>query len=70
MDDSRDTDDAGVPPGLTADGMPALLREVFQQCVDDARTRHDPARDFETFIDELWRQASVAFGLLDDPGAS
>ncbi len=51
-------------PGISIDDLPELMREMFLQCVADARTAVDPAADFEAFVEELWQQTSAAFGLV------
>lgn len=59
---SSDTDNTGV--GVRVDDLPDLMRELFEQCVADARAAVDPAGDFDAFVEELWRQISAAFGLV------
>lgn len=59
---SPDEDSVGV--GIGVDDLPELMRELFEQCVADARAAIDPGADFDAFIEELWRQTSAAFGLV------
>ncbi len=56
--------------GIDVDDLPDLMREMFVQCVADARTAVDPAADFAAFVEQLWQQTSAAFGLVrrDWPG--
>jgi len=54
----------GTEPGIGIDDLPDLMREMFLQCVADSRVMVDPASDFDGFIEELWHQASAAFGLV------
>lgn len=62
-DDSYDApEDTGS--GIGVDDLPDLMREMFVQCVADARTAVDPAADFDAFVEELWQQTSAAFGLV------
>ena len=56
------TDDASA--GVDVDDLPELMREMFLQCVADARAEVDPTTDFDAFVDELWQQTSAAFGLV------
>jgi hypothetical protein len=51
-------------PGIGVEDLPAVMRELFDQCVADARATADPAEDFDAFIEELWRQLAAAFGLV------
>ena len=51
-------------PGIGVEDLPAVMRELFDQCVPDARAAVDPSEDFDAFVDELWRQVAAAFGLL------
>lgn len=50
--------------GIGVDDLPDLMREMFLQCVEDARAAVTPAADFDAFIEELWQQTSAAFGLV------
>ena len=59
---SPDEDSVGV--GIGVDDLPDVMRDLFEQCVADARAAVDPADDFDAFVDELWRQTSAAFGLV------
>lgn len=34
--------------------LPALMRELFDQCVADVRRTADPGEDFDEFVDALW----------------
>ena len=56
------TEDAGAGVGI--DDLPELMREMFLQCVADARSAADPFADFDSFVDQLWRQTSAVFGLV------
>ncbi len=56
------TENAGAGVGIN--DLPELMREMFLQCVGDARAAVDPATDFDAFVDELWQQTSAAFGLV------
>jgi hypothetical protein len=62
-DDSYDApEETGT--GIGIDDLPHLMREMFLQCVADARAAVDPAADFDAFVEELWQQMSAAFGLV------
>lgn len=54
-------DDSG---GIGLDDLPEVMRELFLQCVADARAVADPAADLDRFVEELWRQTSAAFSLV------
>ncbi|CAN5811857.1 hypothetical protein BH23ACT8_BH23ACT8_05570 [soil metagenome] len=62
-DDSYGTPEDTIP-GIGIDDLPDLMREMFLQCVADARAAVDPAADFDVFVEELWQQTSAAFGLV------
>ncbi len=62
-DDAYDMPDEAAP-GIGVDDLPGLMREMFLQCVADARAAVDPDTDFDAFVEELWRQTSAAFGLV------
>jgi hypothetical protein len=49
--------------GIGADDLPALMRQMFDQCVADARVLVDPAADFDAFVEALWEQVDAAFGI-------
>lgn len=57
--------DEPVPesPGIGVDDLPALMRELFDQCVADARLTADPREAFGAFVDALWEQVAAAFEL-------
>ncbi len=57
-------DHADDHAGIGVDDLPALMRELFLQCVGDARAAADPSADFDAFVEELWQQTSAAFGLV------
>ena len=56
--------DQGGGAGFDAAGLTPLMREIFQQCVADARTHADPDTDFEAFVELLWEEVAAAFGLV------
>ena len=56
--------DEELAPGVAIDDLPDLMREMFVQCVEDARASADPSADFDGFVEELWRQVAAAFGLV------
>ncbi len=62
-DDSHEAPE-GTELRIGVDDLPELMREMFLQCVADARAAVDPAADFDAFIEELWQQRSAAFGLV------
>lgn len=57
-------DDGSPHPGITVDDLPAIMRELFDQCVADARAVVDPREDFDAFVDALWDQVAAAFSLV------
>ncbi len=56
-------DDAGHA-GITLDDLPEIMRELFDQCVADARMVVDPRENFDAFVDTLWDQVAAAFSLV------
>lgn len=56
--------DSSEFPGIGVDDLPGVMRELFEQCVADARATVDPGQDFDAFVDALWAQVSAAFGLV------
>ena len=62
-EDMRPTDDAGHV-GITLEDLPGIMRELFDQCVADARAVVDPREDFDTFVDTVWEQVAAAFSLV------
>lgn len=55
----RDSDSGGIG----VEDLPGILRELFDDCVRGARAEADPARDFQGFVDLLWRYVDSAFSL-------
>lgn len=49
--------------GIGVEDLPGILRELFDDCVRDARAEADPATDFTTFVDALWSHLDSAFSL-------
>lgn len=43
--------------------LPHVYRDEFLHAVECARARCDPARDWDGFVEELWRLLVPAFGL-------
>ncbi len=62
-DDFRDGPE-DTTQGIGIDDLPDLMREMFLQCVADARAVVDPTANFDAFVEELWQQTSAAFGLV------
>jgi hypothetical protein len=62
------SDDAAVhggePRGIGVEDLPAIMRELFDQCVTDARSVVDPGDDFDGFLEVLWEQLAGTFGLV------
>lgn len=50
--------------GFGLEELPEVMRELFGQCVADARREADPTVDFEAFVEALWRHTSAAFSLV------
>lgn len=50
--------------GITLDDLPEIMRELFDQCVADARAVVEPREDFDAFVDALWNQVAAAFSLV------
>jgi hypothetical protein len=49
--------------GISVDDLPQLMREMFTQCVEDARAQVEPLEDLARFVDALWQHVDAAFGL-------
>ena len=65
MADPQLPDDAeSAYPGITVDDLPAIMRELFDQCVADARSVADPHEDFDAFVEQLWDEVAAAFSLV------
>ena len=63
MDHQMRPGDDGGQEGFTVEDLPGIMRELFDQCVADARAVVDPHGDFGAFVDALWEQVDAAFGL-------
>ena len=50
--------------GFAVDDLAPVMREMFLQCIADARGAVDPAVDFDAFVERLWQEVAAAFGLI------
>ena len=49
--------------GLGPVHLPGVYREEYLRAVERARQRHDPASDWDRFVDALWAALVSGFGL-------
>lgn len=49
--------------GLALAGLPVIYREECLRAVESARLRHDPASDWDGFVEELWAALLSGLGL-------
>lgn len=52
-----------VAEGIGLSDLPAVYREEYLRAVEVARARHDPASDWDGFVEALWAVLVPAFGL-------
>ena len=49
--------------GLGPADLPAIYREEYLRAVEWARLRHDPASDWDEFVEDLWAALVSGLGL-------
>ena len=48
---------------IGTDELPALYREEYEHAIELTRELHDPATDWDAFVQALWEALVPAFGL-------
>lgn len=54
------------PRGITVDDLPAIYRDGYLHSIEMARALHDPATDWDGFLEYLWGALIRVFGLDAD----
>ena len=49
--------------GLGSADLPGVYREQYLRAVESARLRHDPASDWDGFVEALWAALGSGLGL-------
>lgn len=49
--------------GLGTADLPEIYREEYLHAIELTKAQHDPATDWEGFVDSLWKALVPAFGL-------
>lgn len=52
--------------GITVDDLPGIYREGYLDSIDMARALHDPATDWDGFLEYLWEALVRVFGIDAD----
>ncbi|MBW3578871.1 MAG: hypothetical protein KY462_14250 [Actinobacteria bacterium] len=49
--------------GVGVEDLPEIYREEYLHAVELTRAEHDPATEWDQFVEELWKALVPAFGL-------
>lgn len=49
--------------GIGTEDLPEIYREEYLHAIELTKAEHDPATDWNQFVEELWRALVPAFGL-------
>ena len=61
--DSEVETEKQMPRGLGVEDLPEIYRQEYLHAVEMAKAHHDPADEWDAFVELLWQALVPAFGL-------